>query len=103
MAPPLGRPNRPSGKDWVALTLAAGIVVALTLITVGVVYDAIASQGPGLSENATQILTGAFGGIIGVLGSYIGYRAGTDRRDNGEPPAGGDDQSGAGHISAPEE
>jgi hypothetical protein len=41
-----------------------------------VLYDAIRSEGPGLSENATQILTGAFGGIIGVLGSYLGYRAG---------------------------
>jgi hypothetical protein len=48
----------------------------LNLIVAAVLYDAIFSEGPGLSENATQILTGTFGGIIGVLGSYIGYRAG---------------------------
>lgn len=80
---------------WVAVILAVGIATAVNLITVAVLYDAIFSQGPGLSENATQILTTAFGGIIGVLGSYIGYRAGRDvseRRDelaaalNGAPP-----------------
>jgi predicted small secreted protein len=61
------------GKDWVAIILAVGIAVALNCIAVGVLYDAIFSEVGGLSENATQILTGAFGGILGVLGSYIGY------------------------------
>lgn len=69
------------GKDWVAIILALGIAIALNSITLGVLYDAIASQVSGLSENATQILTGAFGGILGVLGSYIGYQAAS--RNNG--------------------
>lgn len=66
----------PGSRDRVALVLAAGLVLALNLITGAVLYDAIFSEGPGLSENATQILTGAFGGIIGILGSFMGYRAG---------------------------
>ncbi len=42
-------------------------------------YDAIFSSESGLSENATQILTLAFGGIIGLLGSYVGYKTGQGR------------------------
>ncbi len=70
------------GKDWVAVILAVGIAVALNCIAIGVLYDAIFSQVGGLSENATQILTGAFGGILGVLGSYVGYTAATRDRES---------------------
>ena len=65
-----------SGKDWVAVILAIGIASAINCVTFAVLYDAIASEGPGLSDNATQILTTAFSGIVGVLGGFIGYRAG---------------------------
>lgn len=64
-------------RDWVALTLAVGIVTAVNFVAFGVVYDAIASQGPGLSDNATQILTSAFAGGFGVIGSYIGFKYGS--------------------------
>ena len=73
----MNRPRNPdTGQMWVALVLAIGLAVAINAITIAVLYDAIASAGPGLSENATQVLTTAFGGIIGVLGGFIGYRAG---------------------------
>ena len=52
---------------------------AVATVTIGVLYDAISSSGPGLSDNATQLLTAAFGGIIGILGTYVGYAAGSDR------------------------
>jgi hypothetical protein len=65
-----------AARDWVAILLAVGIATAINVVTAGVLYDAIFSQGPGLSDNATQLLTTAFGGIIGVLGSYVGFRAG---------------------------
>jgi hypothetical protein len=64
------------GRERVALVLATGLALAIVIVTVGVLYDAIFSKGPGLSDNATQVLTTAFGGIIGVLGSYIGFKAG---------------------------
>lgn len=63
-------------RDWVAIILAIGLATALNLLVVAVAYDAIRSQGPGLSENATQILTGWGGGIIGILGAVFGYAAG---------------------------
>jgi len=73
--PPADTPLR----DWVAVILAIGLCTAVNAVTLGVLYDAIRSQGPGLSENATQVLTGAFGGIIGILGAALGYRAGRDQ------------------------
>jgi hypothetical protein len=73
--------NPHTGRDWVALILAIGIATGLNCITFAVLYDAVFSNESGLSENATQILTGAFGGILGVLGSYVGYQAAS--RHNG--------------------
>jgi len=76
---------------WVAVILAVGIATAVNLITIAVLYDAIFSQGPGLSENATQVLTTAFGGIIGVLGAYVGYKARDAHTDTAATPT---DESG---------
>jgi hypothetical protein len=67
-----------SSRDLVAVILAFGIVLALNFLTFGALYSAVRGSGVenGLSENATQILTTVFSGIIGVLGSYIGYKTG---------------------------
>jgi hypothetical protein len=80
------RPER-EGREWVAIILAVGIALALNLLMFGVLWDAIYSSESGLSENATQVIIAAFGGIIGVLGSYVGFRAGADhaRRARGAP------------------
>lgn len=59
-----------------ALTLAIGLAVALNVFALAVLYDAIYGPNPGVSENATQILTGWGGGIIGILGAVFGYHAG---------------------------
>jgi Co/Zn/Cd efflux system component len=77
------------GRALVAIILAVGLVIAISTITIGVLWEAIFRTGSsGLSENATQVLTTAFGGIIGVLGSYIGFRAGqaSNSDSNGTPP-----------------
>lgn len=63
-------------RDVIGLTLAIGFVLALNFLTIAVLYDALFSNQPGLSENATQILTGWGGGVTGILGSMLGYRAG---------------------------
>lgn len=74
-------------RDWVALVLAVGLVTAMNTFTAAVLYDAIVSQEAGLSENATQVLTGWGGGIIGILGAVFGMRAGDTRRaDDTEGP-----------------
>ena len=63
-------------RDLVAVILAVGLCTAMNVFTFAVLYDAVFSAGPGLSENATQILTGWGGGIIGILGAVFGYEAG---------------------------
>jgi len=68
-----------SRRDLVALVLAIGLAFAVATMTIAVLWDAIASAGPGLSDNAAQVLTTAFGGIIGILGAWLGGR-------NGEAP-----------------
>jgi len=66
------------GRDLVALILAIGLATALNVIVVAILYDSISNPADaGISENATQILTGWGGGIIGILGAVFGYQAGT--------------------------
>jgi hypothetical protein len=75
-------------RELVALVLAIGLAASLLLIVAAVMYDAVRSDTPGLSENATQILTGWGGGIIGIVGSYLGFRAGEKAehtRDHHDP------------------
>ena len=59
----------------VALVLAVSLGLAFNTFTIAVLYTAIDAD-VALSENATQVLTGWGGGIIGILGAYIGYRVG---------------------------
>lgn len=68
------QPLSPSGGT-VALILAFSLGLAFNIFCFAVLYTAIESDAP-LSENATQVLTGWGGGIIGILGAYIGYRIG---------------------------
>jgi hypothetical protein len=63
----------------VALVLAAGMVFALNIITIALLIAAFHVDPPELSANGTQLLTGWGGGIIGVLGSYIGFTFGSKR------------------------
>jgi hypothetical protein len=60
--------------DWVALALAVALGLTLALIMVVVLVNVIDHQTPTqvLGENATQIITAGIGGVIGVLGSYVG-------------------------------
>lgn len=67
--------NNHAGRDVVAIVLSLAIAVALILITFGVGFEAIFhGDTDGLSDNATQLLLTVLGGVIGVLGSYIGAR-----------------------------
>lgn len=81
-------PSKSRGtSDVVAIILAVGIALALNIITVALLYAALARYRAGaelsLSENGVQLLTGWGGGIIGVLGSYIGFTFG--KKINGDP------------------
>ena len=76
MTPQRTRRIATGGSYLVAAILAVGMCTALNAFTVAVLIDALSSAEPGLSENATQILTGWGGGIVGVIGAVVGYQAG---------------------------
>jgi hypothetical protein len=81
-------PLSPSGGS-VAFILAISLGIAFNMFTLAVLYTAVDNDAP-LSENATQVLTGWGGGIVGILGAYIGYRIGfveASREDPSDPPA----------------
>jgi hypothetical protein len=71
-------------RDIVAVILAIGLAVAVVMLMAGVLWDALHSDSPGISENATQLITMAFGGIIGILGSFLGYKAGTNTKGSAD-------------------
>jgi len=69
--------------DLVALVLAIALGISVVLIMTAVIINVVSKRSPTptLGENATQILTAIIGGLIGVLGGYIGakVRNGRDR------------------------
>jgi len=67
----------------VAVILAVALALAFNIFCLAVLYTAV-RQETALSENATQVLTGWGGGIIGILGAYIGYRIGFVASQEGE-------------------
>jgi hypothetical protein len=69
------------GTEWVAIVIAAGFALGFNLFCFAVLYDAVTNDAP-LSENATQVLTGWGGGMVGLLGGFMGYRVG--RTSNGK-------------------
>lgn len=74
---------RNNGPYFVALALAIAIGLALNVFSIAVLYDAIQnSTDAGVSENATQILTGWGGGIVGIIGAVVGYNAGATSTRN---------------------
>ena len=64
------------GVDLVAFVLSLALSITLVLVIVTALANVI--QQPksvfSLGENTTQVLTTVLGGIIGLLGSYMGYR-----------------------------
>lgn len=72
------------GRDRVAAILAITVGTSILVFTIAVLWDALFHGAQaGLSENATQVLTGAFSGIIGALAVYLGARL---ARGPDEPP-----------------
>lgn len=76
------------GSIIVAVILAVGMCTAVNVFTAAVLVDALLSDQPGLSENATQILTGWGGGIIGIIGALVGYQAGHTTATAPQAPTG---------------
>jgi hypothetical protein len=71
---------RREGRDVVATILAVGIALAVNLLMFAILWDALRSDTPGLSENATQVIIASLTGIVGVLGGYVGGKAAEAQR-----------------------
>jgi uncharacterized membrane protein YjfL (UPF0719 family) len=68
--------------DVVALVLAIVLGLAVILIMSSVLVQVIDHETPQtLGENTTQIIIAITGGLIGVLGGYVGARV--QERRNG--------------------
>jgi hypothetical protein len=84
----VGLANDRRTGDYVAIILAVGISLALNIVTIALLYAAMvrmtAGAGIGLSENGVQLLTGWGGGLLSILGAYIGFQFGR-AKPNGEP------------------
>ena len=70
-----GAPSRVT-PDTVALALALGLVVVLLLVSaIALVEITETPPAPLAAENLTQILATVLGGMVGVLGAYLGRSA----------------------------
>jgi hypothetical protein len=60
--------------DWVAFILAIGLSLSVMMILIVTAIQILDHMTPDitLSENATQIMIAGIGGLIGLLGAYIG-------------------------------
>ena len=81
--------RRKDAAGTVAIILAWGLVVALNIITVALLYAAVLRLGvdvnSGISDNGVQILLAWGGGIISVLAGYVGFVVGK-KVGNGNGP-----------------
>jgi hypothetical protein len=65
---------RPS-PDLVAVLLCVALLLAVAAIGAALVANVALGHDPAtLGENSTQVLTAVVGGLVGVLGSYLGAR-----------------------------
>lgn len=74
-----------SGRDRVALLLAAALFTAVAFASVSILYATIVNERRSVTDATTQLLTALFGGIVGILGAYIGTKHDDDDQ-------GGDDK-----------
>lgn len=66
-----------NGPDIVALILAVSLLLCLVMFAAGVIAGTFEKNSHVvLGENTTQVLMTIVGGIIALLGSYLGYRLG---------------------------
>lgn len=76
------RQRRPT-PELVAVILAVGMSASIIIITLTIGYAVVSEKLPGtLGENTTQVLISWGGGLLAVLGAYIGYAFGKHYHDD---------------------
>ena len=66
--------------DLVALALAVALGLGIFMIGLALVINVFRDHNPTptLGTNTTQVLIAVMGGLVGVLGSYLGYSLALD-------------------------
>ena len=81
--------------NTVAIILASSVSTSLVLVTTFALYVAMHADAVDSARviAVTQVLTGWGGGMLGVLGTYVGYTLGYKKAnvadDGGQPRASG--------------
>jgi hypothetical protein len=73
-----------SGRDYVALILAVALLLAVVFTSVSLLYAVIVNERRNLSDAATNLMTMLFGGVIAILGGYIGAVVDNKKKDDKE-------------------
>jgi hypothetical protein len=78
---------RHRAADLVAIILALGLVTTSSLIGLALVVNVARGHNPSptLGENTTQVLIAVLGGLVGILGSYLGFSAFVARAQRPNP------------------
>ena len=75
------RPN----ADWIVYVLALALGISTLVFAFALLYEVVDHQR--ISEvppNSSQVLTVIFSGVIGIIGSYVGFREGHRRNGRDE-------------------
>ena len=66
-------------RDWAVIILATALGAALLVVTAAILWAAThnGKNGLAVTETDIQLLMAWGGGIIGVLGAYVGFKAGS--------------------------
>ena len=66
--------------DWIVFVLALALSFATIIFAIALLFEVVDHQR--ISEvppNASTVLTAIFSGVIGIVGSYVGFREGHKR------------------------
>jgi amino acid transporter len=65
--------ERRTGRELVAIILAAGFTIGTIMLSAATIYAALNNQ-TDLASDTSRVLTAVMGGMIGLLGAYLGFR-----------------------------
>jgi len=80
--PPVNGGAHAKSHDSVALVLTISLAVCLLVVTIAVAWVAV-DVDRALGEEGSRLLMVLLGGLLGILGSYLGFHTGNKKNGNG--------------------
>jgi hypothetical protein len=80
--PPVNGGAHAKSRDNVALILTLSLGLCLLLVTIAVSWVAISGDRE-LGEAGSRLIAVLLGGLLGILGSYLGFHTGNKKNGNG--------------------